>query len=728
VLETRRPARLERNHCYETDFGWWGTFTLVGAIAETAANYAERSSMECGTVRCPPGYIAEQHKSKCGDFFTPGIRCRWYCTPDQSDLYLTDAEGNKWYDYKAREDASDRPTKKHLMFCPTCGNTGLVLWDPEDPTTIFGFSSEEQRRVPTYWQRACHEIVQVVDDDGAQRGWQERLETVQDFLSADYQVPTLNYKVSDLAAPFGVIGRNFVGDPTKWQLVSDRVPAANFSHPFEYPGDQAGQVYFDHFHEQWLAAAGRLPNDSVEVASFHAGRERLKRLFATSYGDWRWNGSAYETYTVPNNYCAGGPRSGDSCAPGSNDCVDSTSVCVKSGGYCAYYPTGEPDSAEAAVNIPCSTDATCANNPKIFCATGRCGSFGDGNDLNDTETPCRTNADCPGGGSETCDLTGFIYGRCDDASPTYPLRGVACTSDAMCNTKSDGTGVGTCVGEDPDGQAPANGTYGFCSAGVNVLKACGAAGGATCWDAAAHQASCVGQCSAESAKNPGACMTDTECRVSGSCQATTVWLPPADRCRDNIRPSRFTEEPLTDPDGGGDWCGVSPEVFNVKIENAESPIFFGVGQTNITLSFNVKVDNDQLPLRLLRVRWDMENRDKAVTDNDWRSGLRDKSDPTDPFQFTHTYKYEQNTCDKGALAGGAPDGYCDFQVGITVRDNWCWCSNANFAGVNTTNLACNNCPDDLTPAVADDVNGAWVEARSARVRICDSARPELCGR
>ncbi len=583
-----------------------------------------------------------------------------------------------------------------------------MIWNPEDPSTAIGLTQDEQRNAPRAWARACNRLVQVVADDGVNRGWQERLETQPEFQAADYLVPSLNYRREALEPPFGAISRDYVGDPTKFPLIFEKIEASTYVNPVfpTYPGGKTGQIYFDKFYDLWLKAEGRLPNDTVPVTSFLGGRERIKRLFTQSFGDYRWNGRSYERFTVGDKICVEGPLDGQSCAD-NTQCADSyqraPSSCVKTEGFCSY--SAATGGTRDAPQLSCTNDVECVTKP--ICATGSCRSD-DGNDLNDSGQPCDATRACPG--VETCSNTVRIYGRCSGGAGYPPrLNGIACFNDRMCNTKPDGTGIGTCVELN---------TGGFCSAGINQGKFCAA-------DSACQPpeqvATCVGRCSAGSAVANGRCATDAACQISGTCKETSAWTPPGNQCPGNVRPSgQFTEDPVNDPAGKGDWCGASPEILNVKLENTETPIFYAVSQASVTVSFNVRADTNQLPLRILRVKWDMNNRDLQTSEHTWPSGFRDKPDPRDPFQFTHTYRYDQN-CDTGATDGNnatPPDEYCEFAIGILTQDNWCWCSSGKFANVDITNGACQPCPDD-----------AWVKPQNAKVRICnDTDRGRsLCG-
>ncbi|MDD5110490.1 MAG: hypothetical protein PHI63_04740 [Patescibacteria group bacterium] len=713
--------------------GGAGLVTLIGiGGASDAVNnmwyFTSGTDDTCGTVVCPVGYLPEVWGEDCSTVLQTGYRCHWACKPDESDLFETElSSGRKWYDYHDRVTNEGVTTKKQIMYCPKCG-AGKVMWDPETSIDAAGMVS---------WRRVCTEVVKVTSPEGTDRGWKKRLEATPAYASTGYHIQFLDpygYAVETLNRPFGSISSAFRGDPVKWKMIQDNIDPRSASSP-KFPAfvdgllgqaSNVGQLYFDRYYRE--DSPGVPPSDALPVPTWGAGIERIKRIYAQSYGRYRWDGARYVSAGgISVNYCVGGPRNGQDCdAPGNNaKCVDgynpadpgnpTPSTCQQAGGYCLFYPpAGSSDpSTQAATFTSCDRDADCGVAPNVpVCAYGTCWTD-DGNDLNNSGKPCRVLGDCTGG--ETCSKTVPIWGACNGPAG-YTRQGVACQSDDGCKVN----GVGNCQNLNQNGK---------CYSGIFAGMACGGAGGmASCFPVGSMAASCVGRCSATSAYKDRPCISDTNCRNDGVCQAVGNWVPPGTPCLNNIRDQRFSENPATDPDGVGDWCGVYPEVFNVKIENAETPIYMQVGQANVTLSFNLKVDPDQTPLQMVRVLWDMTGKDKGDASFAWKSGMNDKPNPNDPFQFTHTYQYAV-TCDTGLTDGDAAtpaSNFCEFQVGIQGRDNWCWCTNEKYVGVKPDNT-CNDCPNDPTPRDATDDNGAWVEEGNARVRVCSPGAPELCG-
>ena len=245
------------------------------------------------------------------------------------------------------------------------------------------------------------------------------------------------------------------------------------------------------------------------------------------------------------------------------------------------------------------------------------------------------------------------------------------------------------------------GAVNFCSAGYKVRQPC--PGGDTDCRPVDQRARCVGKCTQPSAIAGKDCRNTAECRVPSQCASFSYWTPPQNQCKNNFRPTAFTMNfdgkcngtgpacNVTDPtscgnnlnacipddaNSPGDWCGIPPQVYNITIENATGNTFdiFG-GSGNVTLKFNVKIDEEQLPMKLLMVDW---GDGTPVTQTSSKFGLRDKPDLRDPFIFPHVYQYN--------AANGDPNKYV---ITIKVKDNWDWC---------TCPLASMNCLPNLCDA------------------------------
>lgn len=650
VLEARTPDTYTVNKCYKgslLDPGFALTDFVSDAIGvgggpgdASGVPYTIASSSKCGNVACPVGYRPNVRDADCSTTFQAGRRCYWECIPDQTDLYRTDSiteGGTRWYEYHDRVDRTGKSTKKHIIYCPTCGSEGRVMWDPENPG---------QDR-PAYWLRTCSKVVKVAQEDGSNVGWKERLEVLPEFSAANYEVPNLRFTLDTEATPFGAVGAKYAGDPASWSLIEERVPASAYRSPKlpDYLGGDAGQPYFQ--------TITRSP-----VTSWGSGLERLKRLFAVSYGYYLFTGSSYSAYTLDSDqYCHGGPKNGISCAADPAVCADPGSRCDQAGGLCVFQNTqGTPEADDDAwvqsKFASCSGNADCATSAAAYCATGYC-RVDDGNDENDTNKPCNSSGQCAL--PETCSSTTRRFGYCSGGPPfTY-----TCLQDADCVDPRDGvTSLGTCVGE---------GTRGFCSTGLRQSWPCDS--DAFCSNLGSNEfAFCVGRCQDTSVRRGRSCINDTQCAISGECRTLPAWQPPAQLCPNRTRPTSFTDDSGAlidlDPNNNADWCAIAPVVYNLKIENSEAPVFQITGGSGaVSVAFNVRADSNQLPLRLLQVDWG----DGVVELPSVPAlGFNHRPDPRSPFSYTHTYTYRAD-CDTGS-------GFCSHTVRVRVRDNWSWWS------------------------------------------------------
>jgi len=162
------------------------------------------------------------------------------------------------------------------------------------------------------------------------------------------------------------------------------------------------------------------------------------------------------------------------------------------------------------------------------------------------------------------------------------------------------------------------------------------------------------------------------------------WTVPPTRCQNNVRIA-----------GSNAYCYIEPYINNVDFstgdKTAENVWLNRSGA--VKLSFNIYVDQDQLPLNSYAVDWG----DETVSDV---SGVavRDRVSEDYPFELYHYYNYgdlvekDKNSnfifCgngDKDYVTAGysafdinnnglvdnlVPSGYCIVKVNISVRDNW----------------------------------------------------------
>lgn len=656
VLETRKGNKETK--CYQK--GFWKAAVLTGVTLGVGpgVDFLTAGSKECGSVHCPKGYLSSVTSSRCGGVIDSGTECAWKCVPDPSDYKFTDDKGVLWYDYKDKKDKDGNFVKKHLMYCPDCKAKGEVLYDPEKP----------DKDEPAGWLRVCSAVTKVTDDDGANRSWKRRLEASREFEGSGYQVPDYGYTIANVTDPFGSIGKRWKGNPSRWPYLTDIVDATKFEKPLSpsfTEGENIGEIYHDVFSQ----------TDPVPFeTNAKGGRERIKRLFAQNFGTWKWNGTSYQMIPDKESRCVGGSLDDKSCT-NQNQCVDTFSTCDALPGFCGYFENGKPQVLDDSIS--CGSDpTTCAS--AVFCATGICA----GDDFNtSSKKPCirgGANNQCPVG--EKC--KDAKYGRCTGDTA------IACTDSEDCGARN----VGAC---------DKKGDIGICSTGLEKDKAC-----VQNSDCDTSGAQCVGKCSVNSAIAGSICYAkpgstaDEFCQKSGECVDFSYWIPPRTICKGNTRSNYFTETPQNpnnpanvnpnDPLAPGDWCGISPQLFNMSVQNSILPVFeVHGGAGEITLNFNVKVDDNQLPLKRVEVDWG-DSTPRTISAS--RFGIKDKPDVNDPFSFPHVYVYNKAE-DKGC-ASKTCDGYNEYQMHILVKDNWGWCTCRNL-GQGTCNPASSleaNCP------------------------------------
>lgn len=698
ALEYRREARESK--CYQSDF--WSVKNMLDFGVSIAPKQLVQITPEqlaqlvvehpqCGKLLCPPGYEGTISTKKCGSFFRPGQRCDWTCVPKAEGYKFTDSNNIAWYDYIDKMDKDKNFIKKHLMYCPGCKTEGKVIYDPEEP----------KENEPRGWLRICDALTKVTDDDGDNKAWKQRVEAIREFDDSGYRVPDYNYTIDIFTRPFGSLGKQWKGDPASWPYLADTLDPLKYERPyFDYfeGGENTGNIYHDVF-------------SKINPVPFNTnprgGRERVKRLFAQNFGTWQWNGANYQKLNATDSRCVGGPSDSASCnLADANGCKDGgKSTCVANPGYCEYYSLTDPKLRNADDKISCTdapggASAQCDN--LVFCATKFCRT---GSVDTSTFKPCSDTNQCSGG--EECKPPEDKLGYCSDDTTQ------SCTEDSQCQSRSCVFGAGV----------------GYCSAGILAGQACGGgSGNATC-NVANTLSRCVGRCSSASAVSGEVCRTNLECQVDGVCTDFSYWVPPKNSlCPLNIRPNYFTENPddPADPLAPGDWCGVAPEIYNFAIQGAlRTPFEIYGGSGEITFTFNIKVDNNQLPLKEFIVDWG-DSQPQTLTAP--RFGIKDKPDVKDPFVFPHIYTYDKaydEGCARDPNNPESCDGYSDYKIHVLAKDNWGWCSCKNFdtcKPASSVDGDCENQLSDRDPSWQElDTSNSWI-AVPVIIRVYSTAQ------
>ncbi len=270
VLEYRQPRV---SHCmYEEWFDHWCNPTNAGVQSGYAL---------CGYDNC------------C--YTTPSGTCITGCSGSVSTC-----SNVGWYEYNG-------------SFVEQEASYGIKFYDPNTGEVfddIFAY---------------CTKVVQTVNSVGGNKYWAGRV-----YEGSDYAVPGLGYEYSSDYPPFGAIVEPFpTNNPYEWDgsdrdgiqplyVIREGVRA---SHPYKIDNISIGSLGIcrdskdvclhingvDYEKNKADCPAG----DVCNLVNFSGNSiEKIKRLFAQSYGYWEWDGSHYmpvsgQDWTVPTNLCNG---------------------------------------------------------------------------------------------------------------------------------------------------------------------------------------------------------------------------------------------------------------------------------------------------------------------------------------------------------------------------------------------------------------------------------------
>ena len=456
------------------------------------------------------------------------------------------------------------------------------------------------------------------------------------------------YSYTDDWPPFGgAIPAEPVGNPTLWDSRDDEF----------FPGKQPLFVEApktDEYESPYQARAGTAYFiDSSSSTKPETGKDLVKKLFAESYGTWKWGGAGKCIDTDPKDCTRG-----ESCLCERDDCPGGNCVNVS---FCTIKVNGKDVPCEVAScpgNAVCSSSGECSNDSKLTCcpdAWGVCGTAG-----NESE----------------------FYGVCSDGS-LYSKCQVNCKDCTKV-----GEGDYQCKDKGKEGKA-------CCAKDPSYYKEHPDAPAPTCLGIAIHQ------CDAGDNKNNN-CVVD-EC-PGGSCKfaeqryfstAEAMWTSPQDQCQ-TIN-SKGDKVFVTERGNITDYCAVPPRVANIKVngkeEETDAVILIRGGFA--TLTFTSHVDENQLPITGYKVDWGDGNKTIA-------SGIKINQSPSvnNPHTLYHYYNYwdikskditaddkdgilcknckewlssktADTDCQKAGLEGV---NICRLQPKVQIVDNWNWCN------------------------------------------------------
>ena len=435
------------------------------------------------------------------------------------------------------------------------------------------------------------EIVMVVTATGQNKFWSSRV-----YEGSNYIVPNLEYSYNSDYKPFGaIIPPKPVNNPYEWDsktivgiqpLIIEYPNKENYKEPWQA---RAGSPYScEGDCGKFLIAPGMLSSTADAV-------DRIKRLFAQSYGSWKWK-LEYK--------CANGviPVNTNSCH---QDCPDGN--CVKS--------TEKACSDGSACETDIS-DQTCKN-----CSL----RDEEGYKCDDGRSCCPTAGDCK-----------LVY-KCDN-------------SGKLCDPNHNDCPNSKCISQSRYIKMSANSiTW---SPPENI---CAKLNGARIRPNYSH---ICGYCYSGNPPKEGNC--DAKKNFNNTCNNC-----PSPTCN---------------------YCGIPPKVLNIKLDKLGIKLDkLGKVDSNsilkitdlklVNLTFNTKVDAEQLPLVNYTVDWGdgstttisgIEMRDRQVLDK--------------PHSLYHLYSYdEMKAKDKNDLNCKNINNkyYCTATPKISIRDNWGWCNHSS---------------------------------------------------
>ena len=464
-------------------------------------------------------------------------------------------------------------------------------------------------------------------------------------------------------------------NPYKWELTA------------QGGGGKGGEVtcFAECFNEMDFNSPTTNVNDAVSG---------LQRIFAQSYDAWEWK---------PDYECLGGINDTEECTPeclGGGICMATLNVgtckgSVNAGDVCDI--DVPEDSNECELLEGRYVDP---NTGQLCCKGGECENSGinfgycDGGansgrvcalkKVGETFAPYEYVASCGSGAScgddDLCVKDPCLSTYDDDGGasscPTPASVGKYC-GEFNCPSGSCLTDVEFCVGGYSEGVQCGGGTIDAIASGTPVNVP--------------NDMKC----------NGGICLPKEGSSGYKKINATPVgedpknWTPPETLCNGTGRGNR--------PNYPNDNCAIIPEIdqSTIKVDGTTSNVETNPSQM-MNLSFNVKVNDEQLPLVMMTIDWG-----DGETDVITGARMRDRNSEENPFSFDHLYSYwdlRQKVADviengdesrysssiSEIQCGGKckNDGYCDEYNGnycvakprIKVRDNWGWC-NSNV-GVN----------------------------------------------
>jgi len=670
------------------------------------------------SANCPLNYIKKTAGScgSCGFFSKKGY-C--YCVPNPaSNLVVRDGSLSAGFDCSQN-------------FSVTSSDDGWYLYDG-----IMTFTNPVQIRSSNKYAKYlcngaasctlnselfrskvnCTQVVQTVSLMGQNKYWASRVYKGSDY-TVDQRIGGLNYTYGTDAAPFGSMVPPSAFNPYDWDGQADKDGIQLISYSTGEDAARSGKGYGcsgdcnlvvdDASKDNFPYAYGGVSNPTGMT-----GIELVKRLFAQSYGIWKWSPA-----TQVNSNCSGGTSSG-ACDPFyNNDCpggacsVKTGNVCFRSPGVsCKTCAAGQTCRLGTTTENRCggveSGDECCVGGGSrsgvTSCSGASCSpsTLANESGLNRCDgigAPC-----CPGGTacficadntvitgvtSASCGTSGSICRAATIYNDNYSCDGSSDLGEICCNPDPL-TGEGNCVAISSLVDPSVVGKE--CSSGLRDGQYC-------------EGHTCVG----------GQCISQVVALRSGESRyskdtSTADWGPPGANGEGGPNFGRCNVVNGIGARGATDYCAIPPTVSNVKVNSGTTDVTLRKNGF-VNLTFNTKADSNQLPLVMYGVDWG-DGSNTMVTGVE----MRDKQNPDQPESVYHLYSYwdlkakhstnqvpsgGSNTIACGAAGAAARNynaivsGYicpvdgacCVIKPKIQIKDNWGWCNKGqliNTCGVN----------------------------------------------
>lgn len=129
-----------------------------------------------------------------------------------------------------------------------------------------------------------------------------------------------------------------------------------------------------------------------------------------------------------------------------------------------------------------------------------------------------------------------------------------------------------------------------------------------------------------------------------------------------------------------EYCAVKPTVLKIKVNGSSGNVSLSKNGF-VNLTFNTKVDSNQLPLTMYAIDWGDDERTTV-------SGveMRDRPNPDTPHSLYHLYSYWDLKAKANRNVPGidcSTAGECKVKPKIQIKDNWGWYNKGTV--INTAN-------------------------------------------